>query len=125
MTTSNATPKPAIARATPLAALPRASSRSAASGDDRAATVVRSYLEALSRGDRAAAGSYLAHGTPSETFMGSGSHIESIRSASESAGQYKVTADVQTAAGEYFVTFTLESGPTGLQITDHYAIKPQ
>ncbi len=79
----------------------------------------------MSRGDKATAGSYLAHGAPSETFMSSGSHIESIRSASEGAGQYKVTADVQTSAGEYYVTFTVAPGPAGLQITDHYAIKPQ
>lgn len=57
--------------------------------------------------------------------MNSGSRIESIRAASVGAEQYKVTADVQTGSGEYFVTFTLESGPAGLQITDHYAIKPQ
>lgn len=57
--------------------------------------------------------------------MSTGSHIESIHSASIGAEEYKVTADVQTGSGEYYVTFTLESGPGGLQITDHYAIKPQ
>ena len=95
------------------------------SSDDRATTIVRSYLGALARGDRTAASAYLAHGAPSEVFMGSGARIESIRSASVGAEQYKVTADVQTESGEYYVTFTLEPGPGGLQITDHYAIKPQ
>ncbi len=97
----------------------------AAAGDDRAASVVRSYLQALSRGDRPGAAAYLAHGTPSESFMSSGSHIQSIRSANVGAGAYKVTADIETANGEYYVTFTLEPGPAGLQITDHYAIKTQ
>lgn len=53
------------------------------------------------------------------------SRIESLRSASVGSKQYQVTADVQTATGEYYVTFTLEQGPIGLQITDHYSIKPQ
>jgi hypothetical protein len=115
-----ATPKaPAKAPAAPPAALV------AGSGDDRAATVVRSYLQALSRGDRPGAAAYLAHGAPSETFMSSGSHIASVRSASVGSGTYKVTADVETASGEYYITFTLEPGPAGLEITDHYAIKTQ
>ena len=62
---------------------------------------------------------------PTETFMNSNSHIESIRSANVGAQQFQVTADVQTTSGEYYVTFTVEQGPTGLLITDHYAIKPQ
>jgi len=57
--------------------------------------------------------------------MSSGSHISSIRSASVGPDTYKVTADVETASGEYYVTFTLEPGPAGLEITDHYAIKTQ
>jgi hypothetical protein len=96
-----------------------------ASSDSQAAQVVRYYLQALARGDRATATSYLAQGAPNETFMNAGSHIESIRSASVGTKQYKVTADVQTESGEYYVTFTLEPGPTGLQITEHYSIKPQ
>jgi hypothetical protein len=94
-----------------------------ASSSDQAATVVRSYLGALARGDRATATTYLAHGLPSENFMDAGARILSVRS--EPAGnQYKVSADVQTSSGEYYVTFTLAQGTGGLQITDHYAIKP-
>ncbi|MFZ0031835.1 MAG: hypothetical protein WAK84_08175, partial [Candidatus Cybelea sp.] len=92
---------------------------------DRAASLVRSYLGALASGDKTKAASYLARGTPTETFMTSDSHIESIRSANVGAQQYQVTADVQTTSGEYYVTFTVEQGPTGLLITDHYSIKPQ
>ena len=84
---------------------------------------MRSYLGALARGDRATATTYLAHGLPSEGFMDSNARIISVRP--ESAGsQYKVSADVQTSTGEYFITFTLQQGTGGLQITDHYAIKP-
>jgi hypothetical protein len=119
---ATATPIPAPALTpTPktVAALPPVTS------GDRAAAVVRSYLEALARGDRATAATYLAHGLPTETFMNSGSRIESIRSSSNGAQQYQVTADVQTSSGEYYVTFTVEGSPGGLQITDHYSIKPQ
>ncbi len=96
-----------------------------APGEGPAAALVRSYLEALARGDRAAAATYLAQGTPTETFMNPQARIESIRSASTGPQQYQVTADVQTAGGEYYVTFKVGQGPDGLQITDHYSIKPQ
>lgn len=94
------------------------------SGPDQAATIVRSYLGALARGDRATATSYLAHGLPSEGFMDANSRILSVRPES-TASPYKVSADVQTSTGEYYITFTLQEGTGGLQITDHYAIKPQ
>lgn len=126
----SATPPASTAKASPMpkaiaVAAAAASMPPAATGDQRATTVVRSYLEALARGDRTAAASYLAHGLPSETFMNSDSHIESIRSASVGPQEYRVTADVQTVNGEYYVTFTVESGPAGLEITDHYSIRPQ
>jgi hypothetical protein len=97
----------------------------AASADDRAGTIVRSYLGALARGDRATASSYLANGSPNESFVNAGSEIESVHSASSSDGTYKVTADVKSNGVEYYGTFTLEPGPAGLQITEHYWIKPQ
>jgi hypothetical protein len=112
----------------PLHHAPAASPSPAAvalTGGDQAAGVVRSYLGALARGDRAAASAYLAHGSPSENFMDSSAHIESIRSASNGSQSYTVTADVQTTSGEYYITFTVQPGPGGLQITDHYSIKPQ
>jgi hypothetical protein len=85
---------------------------------------VRSYLGALARGDRSTAGSYLAQGSPSEAFMAANATVESVRSE-PSGGGYKVMADVKTSAGEYFETFTVAPGPGGLQITEHYWIKPQ
>jgi hypothetical protein len=93
------------------------------SGPDQAATIVRSYLGALARGDRATATSYLAHGLPSEGFMDANSRIVSVRPQADGS-QYKVSADVQTSTREYYITFTLQQGTGGLQITDHYAIKP-
>ncbi len=95
------------------------------SGKDQAAAVVRSYLGALSRGDRATATTYLMHGLPSEAFMDSAARINSIDVKSAGSSQYKVTADVTTGSGEYYITFTVESGAGGLQIADHYAIKVQ
>jgi hypothetical protein len=96
-----------------------------APSSDQAGQIVRSYLGSLVRGDRATATTYLAHGLPNEAFMDAGSRIISIRPESSANQQYKVTADVQTSTGEYYITFLLQPGPGGLQITDHYAIKTQ
>ena len=85
---------------------------------------MRSYLSAMSRGDRAGAASYLAHGSPSESFMNSSSHVDSVRVATVGAQQYQVTAAVQSGGGEYYVTFTVGPGANGLVITDHYTVKP-
>jgi hypothetical protein len=115
---------------TPSAAAPQMAAATTAApnfvsaGPDQAATIVRSYLGALARGDRATATSYLAHGLPSEGFMDANSRILSVHPES-SVSPYKVSADVQTSTGEYFITFTLQQGTGGLQIVDHYAIKPQ
>jgi hypothetical protein len=116
---------PAPAPGKPHVAATASATQAIAATDDRAASLVRSYLNALAGGDKARAATYLARGTPTETFMTSDSHIESIRSASVGSQQYQVTADIQTSSGEYYVTFTVGEGPMGLQITDHYSIKPQ
>jgi hypothetical protein len=106
-------------------ATPTVVSNAIVAGDDRATSVVRAYLDALAHGDRTAAASYLATGTPSETFMNTDSRIESIRSSNVGPQEYRVTADVQTGSGEYYITFTVEQNPSGFEITDHYSIKPQ
>lgn len=93
-------------------------------GSDRATGVVHSYLSALARGDESSAASYLMSGLPNEKFMGPGAKITSINAVKNDDGTYKVTADIQTQSGEYFETFTVENGPNGMQISDHYAIKP-
>lgn len=93
-------------------------------GTERAASIVRSYLGALSRGDQSSATSYLQSGLPNESFM-SGGKVTSVRASAEDAGRYKVSANIATPGGEYFETFTLEPGPQGLVIVDHTAIKPE
>jgi hypothetical protein len=130
-TPAPSTPRPVVARPTPAptiavraSAAPLATPQTVAA-EGPAATLVRSYLQALARGDRSAAATYLAQGTPTETFMNPQARIESIRSESTGPQQYHVTADVQTVSGEYYITFTVGEGPAGLQITDHYSIKPQ
>ena len=94
-----------------------------APGTSQAAGIVRSYLGALARGDRATATSYLASGLPGETFMSSDARIVSVHSLQTTGSQYRVTADVRASTGEYYVTFTLEPGTGGLQIVDHYSIR--
>ena len=93
-----------------------------AGGADQAAGIVRSYLGALARGDRATATTYLARGLPGEVFMDPGARVVSLH-AEPAGSQYRVTAEIATATGAYYATFTLESGTGGLQIVDHYAIK--
>ena len=88
----------------------------------RAESVVRSYLSAVASGNRALATTYLAGGVPGEVFMDSTAHVVSLKSASAGSG-YRVSADVITSNGEYALTFSLSPGASGLQITDHYAIK--
>jgi hypothetical protein len=80
---------------------------------------VRSYVQAVARGDRAAAGTFLMHGSPSETFISADSQIKSIRSAPLGSSGYTVKVDVRNASGEFHGTFTLEPGASGLQISDH------
>ena len=91
-------------------------------GVNQAAGVVRSYLGALARGDRATATTYLASGLPGETFMSQDARIVSVHSV-QTGAQYHVTADVRALTVEYYVTFTLQPGTGGLQIIDHYSIK--
>lgn len=112
--TSKPTVQPTAPAATPAPAAP--------DGSERAAGVVRSYLSALASGNRALATTYLSSGTPGEVFMDSTAHVVSLKSTASGTG-YHVAAEVQTAAGAYAVTFSVEPGTSGLQITDHYAIK--
>jgi hypothetical protein len=113
------TSRPTVEPAATTAATP---SPAAPDGSERAAGVVRSYLLAMANGNRALATTYLASGTPGEVFMDSSAHIVSLKSTASGTG-YHVAAEVQTAAGAYAVTFSVEPGTSGLQITDHYAIK--
>lgn len=86
---------------------------------------MRSYLAAMTQGDKEAASAYLATGSPTESFVNSSTAIESVRSEALSGSRYRVTADMRSDGAEYYETFTVEPGPGGLQITEHYWIKPQ
>ncbi|HEY1429413.1 MAG TPA: hypothetical protein VGF18_07555 [Candidatus Tumulicola sp.] len=108
----------AVATATPAVTAAPA----APSGSTRAESVVRSYLSAVASGNRALATTYLASGVPGEVFMDQTARVVSLKS-SEAGSGYRVSADVVTSNGEYAVTFSVAPGASGLQITDHYAIK--
>jgi len=119
-----ATPRPAAAvRQAPTTAPAAPSQPVTVAAENPPVSVVRSYLQALQRGDRATATTYLADGLPTETFVNSQAHIVSIASSSLSAHQYQVNADVQTPTGEYFLTFTVQQDSSGLRITDHSYVK--
>jgi cytoskeletal protein RodZ len=121
-----ATSKASVATSRPVAVVtPAPAAHPEAPVGDAPASLVRSYLEALAHGDRATASAYLAGGSASETFMTGEAQIESIRSTPGSNSGYQVTADVKSGGAEYNGTFTVVPGPSGLQITDHYWIKPQ
>ena len=126
MPIATATRKAIVATSRPIAvATPIPAAAPKAPAADPAASVVRSYLNALAHGDRATASTYLAGGSASETFMSGEAQIESIRSTPQGNSSYLVTADVKSGGDEYYATFTVAPGPGGLQITDHYWIKPQ
>jgi outer membrane biosynthesis protein TonB len=118
-------PTPAPLKPSPSSTHEAASPAPAAPSGGAAATVVRSYLAALGRGDRAGAAAYLASGSPNETFMDPAARVESVSSSSLGGGRYQVSADVQTATGEYYEIFVLQTGPAGLQITSHYPVRAQ
>jgi len=112
---SVATAKP-LAPATPAPAAPTPVAHPKAPAGESAAS--------LAHGDRSSASTYLAGGSPSETFMNGEAQIESVRAAPGSNSGYQVTADVKSGGVEYYGTFTVVPGPSGLQITDHYWIRP-
>jgi hypothetical protein len=87
---------------------------------------VRRYLDALASGNTARARSYLAQGDPTEAwFMDSSAHVTSLHHTTNPDGTIGIQADIATAKGEYYVTFTVQpTASGGAIITDHTAIKP-
>jgi hypothetical protein len=112
---------PAAAPAAPAAPAP---SSGASSDQSAAEATVRSYIEALERGDTTSAEMLLAGGRPTEaSFLDPSARILSISAHPHDDGTYRVEADVRTDSGEYFLTFTLDRGPAGFYIAEHSAIK--
>jgi hypothetical protein len=92
---------------------------------DHAAAIVRAYLGAVSRGDESTAAGYLAHGLPNESFLTSAAKITDVETSRAGANGFTVTASITTPSGGYYETFTLQTGPYGMQITDHTISKAQ
>jgi hypothetical protein len=88
--------------------------------ENPAARIVTAYIDALRRGDPAAASTYLGNGSPDESFIDAATRITSITSTPNGDGSYKVAVDMQTSNGEYYETFTVASN----HILDKTAIKP-
>lgn len=118
--TPEPTPAPTTTPATTEQPTSAPAQAPAPAGESPAAHVVRSYINALRRGDPATASNYLGNGTPDESFIDSATHINSISSASNGDGSYKVEVDMRTSKGAYFETFTVASG----KILEKTAIKP-
>lgn len=113
-----ALPKPRPKPIAPIHSGPQTSS-------DRAAAVVRLYLDALAHGRTAEARSYLASGEPTESsFMDASANVTSLRTTQNADGTFKVDADLNTSNGEYYITFAVQVSPGGAVIIDHTAIKP-
>lgn len=55
--------------------------------------------------------------------MADGGKVGSITARGSDAAGYRVTANVATNKGDYFIEFTVSTGGDGYVITDHYAIK--
>ncbi len=89
-----------------------------------AAQTVRSYIDALRRGDPQAAASYLANGSPDEAFIDANTRITNLTSTSDADGSTKVAVNMQTGKGEYFETFIVASGNGPARILERTAIKP-
>ncbi|MEO6913732.1 MAG: hypothetical protein ABI182_06925 [Candidatus Baltobacteraceae bacterium] len=96
-------------------------------GSGTADQLVRRYLSALIHGDQAGAQSLLATGgaATEQSFIDSRSTISSVTPTKNDDGSYSVGAEIATSKGTYYVTFTVSQEPSGLVITDHYAIKAQ
>jgi len=96
----------------------------ASTEENPATTTVRSYIDALRRGDPQAAAVYLGNGVPDEDFIDSNTRISSVNSTRNNDGSYKVAVDMQTSKGEYYETFIVAPTDSGSRILGKTAIKP-
>jgi hypothetical protein len=105
---------------TPPPATPAAATRV----DDAASQTVRSYIDALRRGDPQGAAVYLGNGVPDESFIDGNTRIAGINSTRNSDGSYKVDVDMKTPNGEYYETFVVASTPNGNRILEKTTSQP-
>jgi hypothetical protein len=87
-------------------------------------STVRSYIEALRRGDPQTAATYLGNGVPDEDFIDENTRITSLDSTRNSDGSYKVVVGMRTTKGEYSETFVVAGTGTAARILEKTAIKP-
>lgn len=85
---------------------------------------MRSYIDALRRGDPTGAAVYLGNGVPDEDFVDENTRVVSVNSTRNADGSYKVAVDMQTNKGEYYETFVVASTADGARILEKTAIKP-
>lgn len=105
----------------PVARRPQPSSppaAAAAPASGAAAQTVRSYIDALRRGDPQSAATYLGNGSPDEAFIDANTEIYSVSSARNGDGSYTVTAHLHTPKGAYTETFTVAPTSGGSKILD-------
>ena len=91
---------------------------------------MRTYLSALINGDEPAASAALGRsgqtgGLSEERFLDAQSRVTSVVATPNANGTYKVEAEIVTSKGTYYDTFTVDHGPNGYVITDHFFIKVQ
>lgn len=82
-------------------------------------------MSALANGEESFATGYLRSGLPNESFVTKGSRIENVQATQTGNGAFNVTAIIVSSGGTYNESFTLQTGPNGLQIVDHTPTKIQ
>jgi hypothetical protein len=95
-----------------------------------APSLVRRYVDALARGDEAAA--YAALGgvagdtglaLSEESFIDPSSHVAELKTTPLSPMEAQVDAEITSAKGTYEATYRVRFGPKGAYITSHDYIK--
>jgi hypothetical protein len=93
------------------------------SSADHAQAIVRSYLNALIRGQESFATGYLTSGLATETFV-AGGKITDMDVARNPDDSFRVTASVSSPQGNYALTFRVVKTAIGMQISEHGTAKP-
>ena len=70
----------------------------------------------MRNGDPATAGSYLANGSPDETFIGAGTRITDVSSVRNGDGSYSVSVGLQSGTTAYRETFIVAQTGSGARI---------
>jgi len=94
-------------------------------GEDAVAEgIVRAYIDALRRGDPAAAGTYLGNGAPDESFIDASTRVTNVNTTRNADGSYQIAVSMQTSQGAYNETFVVVNTANGARILGKNATKP-